>query len=77
MFMIEIRTQDNKVRAIAVTYNSDVLFDILMILETSEKVKEFKVSNGAATTLVEGNFGWGKFQKWVIEFKWNQVGWCY
>jgi hypothetical protein len=66
LYTIEILPRWNNSYQIISGY--DRLFDILMILDKSPDVWQFKVSSGAMTNASPNLFGWGKFDKWVNKF---------
>jgi len=70
LYMIEILCRNDKqIRNIACERNG--LFDILFILQESEYVCQFKVSQGAMTCNEPREFGFGNLEKWVNKFNYN------
>ena len=47
--------------------NDNSLFELLYILDFSNKVIVFKVAKDA-NAITNTHYGWGKFNKWVLEF---------
>ena len=65
MYMIRFINTDQKLATIVVEFNNLSL--ILELLESSNKVKEFKVyMEGCLVTQIQ--FGWGGYEKWVTVF---------
>jgi hypothetical protein len=54
-----------------ITCATKALFNILIILDDSKYVSQFKVSSGD-TNFTAKDFGWGEFSKWVNKFNYKK-----
>lgn len=76
MYLIKIQTSAHNVELTEICVGSaKELFNALMILEGSERVKGFKVYDSTAGRVWDlyQAFGWGEFNKHAKEFNWNPV----
>ena len=68
--LVQIKCSDdggsNPIITVPVTQGE--LFKFLWVIEHSSFVEQFKVNDGLDD---HKSFGWGKFDKWVMKFTWD------
>ena len=68
----EVMLNDKQILHLTTSADRSSVFFLSWILENSESVLQFKVSQGIDGILSTSTFGFGEMHKWVQKFDWSR-----